>query len=277
MADPGSAYVLGHTDHERRRLALQAAVLNPLTSNFLVRAGISAGMRVLDLGSGIGEVALIAARLVGPHGHVHCIDIDAGALEIARGRMRSAGHDHVTFELTNINDHSPAKLYDAVIGRHILIHTPDALAVLRKVASIVQPGGVIAFQEYDLSFYPHGYPELPLMFWVEEVIVEFFRRSVPNANMGTQLFYLMQEAGLPSPECRAECVTDGGPHSPVYEWLAESVRSLLPRMEALGITTAAETDIDTLAERLRHESLEKRGVTIAPLMVGAFSRKPHRE
>ncbi len=34
---------------------------------------------------------------------------------------------------------------------------------------------------------------------------------------------------------------------------------------------------DTLAERLRHESLEKRGVTIAPLMVGAFSRKPHRE
>ena len=45
-------------------------------------------------------------------------------------------------------------------------------------------------------------------------------------------------------------------------------------MEALGITTAAEADIDALAERLRHEeSLEKRGVTIAPLKLGAFSRK----
>jgi 2-polyprenyl-3-methyl-5-hydroxy-6-metoxy-1,4-benzoquinol methylase len=277
MADPGSAYVMGHTDRERRRLALQAAVLNPLTSNFLVRAGISAGMRILDLGCGIGEVALIAARLVGPHGHVHCIDVDEAALEIARGRMRSAGHDHVTFERTNVNDHSPAQLYDAAIGRHILIHTQDALAVLRKVVSIVHPGGVVAFQEYDLSFCLHGYPELPLMFWVQGVIVEFFRRSVPKANMGTQLFHLMQEAGLPSPECRAECIIDGGPHSPVYEWLAETVRSLLPRMEALGITTAAEADIDTLAERLRHESLEKRGVMIAPLMVGAFSRKPHKE
>jgi len=277
MADPESAYVMGHTDRERRRLALQASLLNPLTSNFLVRAGISAGMRILDLGCGIGEVALIAARLVGPHGHVHCIDIDGAAIEIAQSRMRSAGHDHVTFEQTSVNDHSPAHLYDAVIGRHILIHTQDALAVLRKVVSIVHPGGVIAFQEYDLSFYPHGYPELPLMFWVEQVLVEFFRRSVPKANMGTQLFYLMQEAGLPSPECRAECVADGGAHSPVYEWLAETVRSLLPRMEALGITTAAQADIDTLAERLRNESLEKRGVTIAPLMVGAFSRKPHEE
>jgi 2-polyprenyl-3-methyl-5-hydroxy-6-metoxy-1,4-benzoquinol methylase len=277
MADPESAYVMGHTDRERRRLALQAALLNPLTSNFLVRAGISAGMRILDLGCGIGEVALIAARLVGPHGHVHCIDVDEAAIEIARSRMRSAGHDHVTFEWTGVNDHSPAHLYDAVVGRHILIHIQDALAVLRKVVSIVHPGGVIAFQEYDLSFYPHGYPELPLMFWVEGVIVEFFRRSVPKANMGTQLFYLMQEAGLPSPECRAECITGGGAHSPVYEWLAETVRSLLPRMEALGITTAAEADIDTLAERLRKESLEKRAVTISPLMVGAFSRKPHEE
>jgi tRNA A58 N-methylase Trm61 len=88
MATTETKYVLGHTDHERRRLALQASVLNPLTDSFLRRAGISAGMRVLELGCGIGEVSLMAARLVGPHGHVHCIDIDGDALEIARGRCR---------------------------------------------------------------------------------------------------------------------------------------------------------------------------------------------
>jgi hypothetical protein len=48
---------MGHTDHERRRLALQASVLNPLTDAFLRRAGISAGMNVLELGCGIGERA----------------------------------------------------------------------------------------------------------------------------------------------------------------------------------------------------------------------------
>ena len=268
-------YVMGHTDRERRRLALQASILNPLTDSFLRRAGISAGMRVLELGCGIGEVSLITARLVGPHGRVHCIDIDGEALEIAHGRIRSAGHVHVSFEKVDVATHAPVQPYDAVIGRHILIHTPDAPAVLQKAVDMVHVGGLIAFQEYDLSFYPKGYPELPLMFWVEDIIVEFFRRATPRPNIGTQLFWLMQEAGLPPPECRLECVMDGGPYSPIYEWLAETVSSLLPRMEALGITNAAAVDSDTLPQRLRDEAVEKRGVVICPAMIGAFARKPH--
>src|SRR5437868_11465403 len=85
---------------------------------------------------------------------------------------------------------------DAAIGRHILIHTADALAVLRRAVASVHIGGLIAFQEHDLSFYPRGYPELPLMLRVEELIVECFRRAIPCPNVGTQLFWLMQEAGL---------------------------------------------------------------------------------
>ena len=111
MTETPPGYVLGHTDRERRRLALQAAILNPLTDSFLRRAGVSAGMRVLDLGCGIGEVSLIAARLVGPHGQVHGIDLDPAALDIARTRIRSAGHDHVTFERVDLSDHSHSGPY----------------------------------------------------------------------------------------------------------------------------------------------------------------------
>lgn len=138
----------------------------------------------------------MAARLVGPHGHVHCIDIDSDALEIARGRCRSAGHDHVAFEKVDVATHAPVQLYDAVIGRHILIHTPDAAAVLQKAVERVHVGGLIAFQEYDLSFYPRGYPEPPLMFWVEEILIEFFRRAVPRPNVGTQLFLVNAGSGI---------------------------------------------------------------------------------
>ncbi len=274
MSGPESAYVLGHTDQERRRLALQASLINPLTDAFLRRAGISGGMHVLELGCGIGEVSLIAARLVGPHGQVHCTDIDATALEIARGRVRSAGHDHVTFEQIEVTQHAPAQPYDGVIGRHILLHTPDALAVLKKAVNMVHIGGLIAFQEHDLSFYPRGYPELPLMFSTQELITDLWRRAAPRPNIGAQLFWLMQEAGLPPPECHLACVMDGGPYSPVYEWMAETARSLLPRMEALGMTTAAKLDCDTLRERLRQEALEKRGVVISSPLIGAFARKP---
>lgn len=273
MAETGSGYVMGHNDRERRRLALQAALLNPLTDSFLRRAGVSAGMRVLDLGCGIGEVTLIAARLVGPHGQVHGIDVDAAALEIAQGRIRSAGHDNVTFEQIDLAAHAPSGAYDAVIGRHILIHTKDALAILKKAVGMVGNGGLIAFQEYDLSWFPPGYPELPLMVHVIEQIVEFFRRAVPRPSIGTQLFYLMQEAGLTAPECRAEAVIDGGPYSPIYEWLAETLISLSPRFQALGMKPLADTDGPTLTKQLREEGLEKRGVTLGPLIVGAFARK----
>ena len=269
-----SAYVMGHTDNERRRLALQGSIINPLTEAFLRRAGISAGMRVLELGCGIGEVSLIVARLVGPHGQVHCIDIDTDSLEIARGRIRSAGHDQVTFEQIGVTEHTPAWPYDAVVGRHILLHAPDALAILQKAVALVHTGGLIAFQEHDISFHPQGYPELPFAFSILELMMEFWHRAVPRPNIGAQLFWLMQEAGLPPPECRAESVMDGGPYSPVYEWIAETMRSLLPRMEALGITDAAGLNLDTLAQQLRQEAVDKRGVFISAPLIGAFARKP---
>jgi hypothetical protein len=114
---------------------------------------------------------------------------------------------------------------------------------------------------------------MPLAFHTHELVCEFFRKGVPRPNIGTQLFHLMQEAGLPPPECRLECVMDGGPHSPMYEWLAETVRSLLPRMEALGIVTAAEMDIDTLEDRLRQEAVAARGAVVGPAIIGAFARR----
>jgi hypothetical protein len=132
---------------------------------------------------------------------VHSIDIDVAALEIARGRIRAAGHDHVSFEQIEVMQHAPPRPYDAVIGRFILVHTPDALAVLRKAVAMVHIGGLIAFQEFDLSFFPRGYPELPLYFSTQALLVDFWCRAVPRPNIGTQLFWLMQKAGLPPPEC----------------------------------------------------------------------------
>jgi hypothetical protein len=69
-------YALGNTDAEHERLIRQAARLAPLTERLFREAGIGAGQRVLDLGSGVGDVAMLAARLevicgsVLPHGEM---------------------------------------------------------------------------------------------------------------------------------------------------------------------------------------------------------------
>jgi cyclopropane fatty-acyl-phospholipid synthase-like methyltransferase len=65
-----SDYVLGHTDREQLRLSRQARILAPATDHFLRDAGIDSGMRVLDIGCGVGDVTMLAAQLVGPRGKV---------------------------------------------------------------------------------------------------------------------------------------------------------------------------------------------------------------
>jgi 2-polyprenyl-3-methyl-5-hydroxy-6-metoxy-1,4-benzoquinol methylase len=70
----GPDYALGRSAAETRRLIAQHQIYGPITRRFLTAAGVSAGMRVLDLGSGAGDVALLLADLVGPQGRVVGVD-----------------------------------------------------------------------------------------------------------------------------------------------------------------------------------------------------------
>jgi ubiquinone/menaquinone biosynthesis C-methylase UbiE len=63
-------YELGHSDRELKRLRLQAQLVDPITRQFFQDAGVAQGMRVLDVGSGAGDTALVVAELVGHSGEV---------------------------------------------------------------------------------------------------------------------------------------------------------------------------------------------------------------
>jgi hypothetical protein len=67
---------------------------------------------------------------------------------------------------------------------------------------------------------------------------------------------------------------EGHPDSKIFEWLAQTVRSLLPMIEKTGVATHDEIGIDTLADRLRAAVVEQRGVAHSPIFVGAWTRKP---
>jgi len=78
--------VLGNSAQEQERLKLQARFLEKWTGQFLLSAGVEPGMNVLDLGCGMGDVPLLAARLVGSTGHVTGIDRDLVLIKKARER-----------------------------------------------------------------------------------------------------------------------------------------------------------------------------------------------
>ena len=94
LVSDAAAYVMGHNDRERRRLILQASLLNPFTQQLFGRAGISSGMNVLDLGCGVGDVSILAARLVGPYGSVTSVDFDNAALETLEARTAQKEFKH---------------------------------------------------------------------------------------------------------------------------------------------------------------------------------------
>ena len=84
-------YLFGHSEEETRRLLLQGRLFNPYTRRLLEDAGITRGMKVLDVGSGAGDVTLLAAELVGPDGTVVGVDSNPLLLETARQRVQEAG------------------------------------------------------------------------------------------------------------------------------------------------------------------------------------------
>jgi ubiquinone/menaquinone biosynthesis C-methylase UbiE len=98
-SEPKSEYVLGHSQREIRRLMLQAAILRSVTERLLRGAGISQGMRVLEMGCGAGDVAMLVAELVGPSGSIVAIDRNEEVIAVARERARTAKLHNVDFRI----------------------------------------------------------------------------------------------------------------------------------------------------------------------------------
>src|ERR1700761_2238664 len=87
----GSTYVLGHADPEVQRLLLQGRLYDDYTEHAFRLARLRPGMRVLDIGSGPGDVSFIAARLVGPTGSVQGVDAAPEMIDLARARAAERG------------------------------------------------------------------------------------------------------------------------------------------------------------------------------------------
>jgi SAM-dependent methyltransferase len=264
-------YVLGHSDIELRRLAMQSAFWGELTEEIFLRAGIDAGMHVLDIGSGAGDVAFLAARLVGPSGSVLGIDRSENAVKRASARAAELGLDWCRFSVADVEAFETAQRFDAVVGRLVLMYLSDPARTLRSLVRHLRPGGTVAFHEIILNSM-QCVPPIPLMSRLAQWVVTAFERGGAEPDMGLRFPATFHAASLPPPELYAAARPVAGADSAGYEVLAAVTRSLLPTIERLGIATAAEVDIDTLADRLRDATVAADACWLSPVLVGAWAR-----
>jgi len=264
-------YFLGHSEAEVERLALQSDFYRDMTEDMLRRAGLAAGMRVIDIGCGGGDVSLIAAHLVGPSGRVLGIDRSAEAVAAARRRADAAGARQVAFAVSELDTFLADAPHDALIGRFVLMYLSDPAATLAALVRNLAENGIVAFQEMEMRT-ARGFPDAPLFQRCIEWYAAAIERAGFESGMGGKLFATFARAGLLPPQTVAAGRIEGGPDSIGYELMAANLRTMLPMLVRHKVVTPAEVGLETLADRLRREAQDGGRCLMFPLLVSAWTR-----
>jgi SAM-dependent methyltransferase len=266
--------VLGHSEREIERLKAQAQRIDPTTRRFLQEAGLAPGMRVLDVGSGAGDVAFIAAELVGMSGEVVGVDRSAAVLDVARERAAEKSLRQVSFvagDPTTIEFDRP---FDAVIGRYVLQFQRSPDGMLRRLAACLRPGGLVMFHEIDWGGL-RSFPPVPTFDRCCQWGAETMRLHGTETRMGSRLHETFVAAGLGAPSMREEAPIGSAAH--MHVWLQafrELMSTLLPEMQRHGIATGDQLQLDTLVERIVAEAEASASILVGHYQIAAWIRLP---
>jgi ubiquinone/menaquinone biosynthesis C-methylase UbiE len=265
---------MGSSDVERQRLMRQGAVLRGFLATAFHAAGISPGMRVLDLGCGVGDVAMLAADLVGPTGAVLGIDRDDASVAWANKRVADAGYKNIRFQTAEFHEFADSAPFDALVGRFILMYLPDPAAILRHLSQQLRPGAVIAFMEPDFTVDSRIFPEFPQFETCSTWVTEALRHSGARTDMGMRLHATYRDAGLVNTATEVTHLSGCGFSREMAAFFAETIRSILPKIVQYGIATLEEVQIDTLADRMDAACRDADPQWVGSRYISACARKP---
>lgn len=245
-------YVMGRSEDETRRLEARAEFFRPLTRHLFEEAGIVPGIRVLDVGSGAGDVSFLVSELVGRTGAVVGVDQNPAVVEAARARAKASGFDRVSFMAGDVRDVRLGGEFDAVVGRLVLMYSSDPAATLRSALQHVRAGGVAAFHEMNLAGSAWSDPPSPLHHLMGQCIRDAFAHSGVEMWMGKRLREVFIAAGLEEPRLSTSALIGAGEDwtrrfAAAFE--AGLIRSVLPVLLEHGVVGDEELALDTFDER----------------------------
>ncbi|MCB1602273.1 MAG: class I SAM-dependent methyltransferase [Xanthomonadales bacterium] len=266
-------YSLGHSPAEQQRLQRQAALLRNITQTIWRRAGLEPGMRVLDVGCGVGDTSFLAADMVGVDGMVVGQDRSPEALATARQRAAELGLDHVEFVEGELGSWPGSdERFDAIVGRYVLIHQPDIEEALLKLRPMLRPdGGIIAFHELELEARTMSDPASELVLQVRGWLRQAFKFGGMQAHGVMDLSRCFFEAGFGWPQVELYPLVGCGPDSFAPAYLVEILRTVAPTLEKHGVIKVDELGLDTLEARLR-ESCANGAPGLVQINGGAWAR-----
>lgn len=116
-----------------------------LNHRLVADARVRNGLRVLDLGSGTGYPALLAAQAVGANGSVMGIDLAEHMLAVAEKKATRLGLQNVTFRVGDVSTLPfESASFDAVTSRFCLMFLPEIPKAAAEITRVLKPGGWVA-------------------------------------------------------------------------------------------------------------------------------------
>ena len=225
-------------------MSVIARAMWPTTERLLLAAGLTSGMRCLDLGCGAGDVSLAMARLVGRSGSVNGVDQDDVKVQFAREDADRDRLNNVQFHASNVEQLEDDAEYDLVYARFLLTHLRDPAAVLRHMVRAAKPGGVIVVEDIDHA----GVFSHPRSSALEQ-FVGLYNRVVrsrgADPEIGPKLPGLFREVGLAELHLsHVQPVYLDGEAKHIHRITLDNVA---PALTAAGLATNAELEVLTQA------------------------------
>jgi SAM-dependent methyltransferase len=179
----------------RERLRVLGRVMRPTTMPLIERAGVTAGMRCLDVGCGGGDVTFDLASLVGITGSVVGVDVDATKIELAPCDAEREENGNVEFSVGDVTEGLGEAEYDVVYVRFVLTHLRDPVAGIESMPAALRPGGRLIVEDIDYrgSFCE---PETELFRRYEEIYVVTAQRNGGDPHIGVRIPSMLVAAGF---------------------------------------------------------------------------------
>jgi len=148
--DAQKPYILATGEKAVSRLDLLERIFGPATRELLSAAGLSSGMRVAEIGCGIGLTARWVSTQVRPGGSVAGVDSSAEQLRIGEKSAAEAGFTNLSFcEGSAYETGLPRDSFDLVYSRFLLCHVADPARALAEMSSLLKRGGILVCEDHD--------------------------------------------------------------------------------------------------------------------------------